>query len=55
MSDSRDLWVPGVDVTPIQYLGKEWPDVLVTRWERNERSGEKRLVDSKIYPAPEQT
>lgn len=48
MSTNREFWVPEFDVDTVQVLGRDWPDIIVTKWEVN-GIGERRFVESRVY------
>jgi len=46
----RDVWWPEFDTEVVSIMGQQWPDLIVTKWERN-YLGEKRYVETRTYEA----
>jgi hypothetical protein len=49
----REIWSADVEVTPIEVVGREWPDIILTLFQRN-RLGERRYVGTQsLHPGPD--
>jgi hypothetical protein len=48
VTGGRGFWVPEFRITEVRTYGKEWPDIIVEKWETNS-IGERRFVASRTY------